>query len=667
MQLLYVWIEEYNNISKQGFCFSTDYNIFYDQKSTIYFEIKPKVPENFYQKTKNQNEGKITNITAIVGSNGSGKTSLLDYICSWSSSRFDFAGKNKSDIRGMIMFELEGRILLYVNGKEKEFQYVLPSIAANFSIDITRPSAISNFDRDSRIYHGIIPSYYSTSWTDRVTRAEYKEYELMNISNSHNFYYSHFGIAVDRKRKNTYHFVDFVDRHLSEDVRKQISFIDNNKSWISAEFDISDVKYFDISLIQKYTHEKHFTDLFKVISVWYAPHSETEFIQIMFVTASLLAYVFPNELVIEKHYKDDEFSYGDVDLINFLDGKKKSFDPFIEYLKKHRLFIESKSMKSIVDSSKDVKIEDYKIPETIKFLEYIRDKFTERNVEISREGRRAKSNYINIVNAPSFKFNPFTISVPFQFSREFLELYLNHLSTDATRDYLEFEPLALSSGENSLLTMYARLEHGYENYILNFEDFIGVRNTDTNKIVLMLDECDAWMHPQWQKKIVNNLLSYIPRVFKGMEIQLIFTSHSPLLLSDLLMQNVIFLKRNGQRNGIVSELNDHKETFASNIYTLLSDSFFVSGGFVGDFSKSKIDYVIKVLQKKLSEITSDELEEVRFITEHIGEPIIRNKLLSLQQEKIGADLITIYERLRKIEKVEGNTIKKKRDDSSKKR
>lgn len=666
MQLLYAWIDDHNNITNQGFCFSSDYYITYDQKNIFSFEPKPKIPKGFYQLTRERGDGQITNVTAIVGSNGSGKTSLLEFICSWSSSRFDFSGKPKDGMRGMIMFEEGGTIFLYVRSNEEERQFSMPKQIQSFSIEIGNPKKIQKFQRDSRIYHSLIPSYFSTSWTDRVTRSEYKEYELMNISNSYNFYESHFGMVVDRKRSTTYRFVDFVDRHNSEDVKKQISFIDANKSWIGHEFAISDLKNFQISIVQKYTHRDDFIELFKTISVWYVPKTEEEFLQIFFVTASLLAYIYPSDPTKQKYFNNGKDWLGELDLLYFLEGKEKSFDLFLEYLRNHPLHIKPVWTESIINSPKKVKTEDFKVPETILFLEFIRDSFKSNSISIERNGRKITKDFSGIVNSPSFKFNPFTIVVPFRLSNEFLKLYLNHLSTDSTSDYLEFHPLPLSSGESSLLTMYARLEHGYENFILNFEDFIGVRNTDTNKMILMIDECDAWMHPQWQKKIVNNLLSYLPRVFKGMEIQLIFTSHSPLLLSDLLMQDVVFLKRDGRKSGIVSELNDHKETFASNIYTLLSDSFFVSGGFIGDFSKGKIDHVIKILRKKLSDIKETELEEIRFITEHIGEPIIRNKLLNLQQEKVGADLITIYDRLKKVEK-KTNLTKNRKNDTGKKR
>lgn len=70
MELVYLWVEKYKNIEKQGFNFSPRFECKYDEvknELTIINENKEYVsifPENI-------------NITAIVGENGSGKSSLL--------------------------------------------------------------------------------------------------------------------------------------------------------------------------------------------------------------------------------------------------------------------------------------------------------------------------------------------------------------------------------------------------------------------------------------------------------------------------------------------------------------------------------------------------------------------------------------------------------------
>ena len=72
MELVYLWVEDYKNIRKQGFNFSPRFECEYDEESkelTI-DEKKDYVsifPDNI-------------NVTAIVGENGSGKTNLAELL-----------------------------------------------------------------------------------------------------------------------------------------------------------------------------------------------------------------------------------------------------------------------------------------------------------------------------------------------------------------------------------------------------------------------------------------------------------------------------------------------------------------------------------------------------------------------------------------------------------
>ncbi len=72
MELVYLWVEEYKNIEKQGFNFSPRFTCKYENNELIVIdkeETNEPYLKNFF--------GDNINITAIVGENGSGKSSIL--------------------------------------------------------------------------------------------------------------------------------------------------------------------------------------------------------------------------------------------------------------------------------------------------------------------------------------------------------------------------------------------------------------------------------------------------------------------------------------------------------------------------------------------------------------------------------------------------------------
>jgi predicted ATPase len=80
MELVYLWVEEYKNIRNQGFNFSPRFESKFDGENLTIYDKKEK--DN---KCKNKDYidnffGENINVTAIVGENGSGKSSLLNII-----------------------------------------------------------------------------------------------------------------------------------------------------------------------------------------------------------------------------------------------------------------------------------------------------------------------------------------------------------------------------------------------------------------------------------------------------------------------------------------------------------------------------------------------------------------------------------------------------------
>ncbi|MCT4120149.1 hypothetical protein ACH34E_01945 [Elizabethkingia anophelis] len=151
-----------------------------------------------------------------------------------------------------------------------------------------------------------------------------------------------------------------------------------------------------------------------------------------------------------------------------------------------------------------------------------------------------------------------------------------------------------------------------------------------NNINIIFDEIELYFHPQFQKSFIKDLLESI-EVLNGSyvnKLNIIFLTHSPFILSDIPKQNVLFLDG--------GEIRDFKKrnTFAANISTLLSDSFFIDNGLIGDFAIKKINEVIDFLNGKNKEM---KVEDCKSIIQLIDEPILQKKLIEMYSEKFPSE------------------------------
>lgn len=218
----------------------------------------------------------------------------------------------------------------------------------------------------------------------------------------------------------------------------------------------------------------------------------------------------------------------------------------------------------------------------------------------------------------------------------------------------------VSSGERVLYTLLSRIficifgkqgeiHHVRERRMVNAHDF------DGKTIILLLDEPDIQLHPEWQQKFLNMLLSSFAKFFPKVMFQIIITSHSPILISDIPKSNILFIEKRDGYSHVCSPMK-HKETFAANIHTLYNDSFFLDGVPIGDFAKGKIQEIYNKLNED-NNLSPEILKDIY----RIGEPIIRELLLKKYDSKcqnLAPDIRKQYliEELKKIEETEKGNI-----------
>jgi predicted ATP-binding protein involved in virulence len=197
----------------------------------------------------------------------------------------------------------------------------------------------------------------------------------------------------------------------------------------------------------------------------------------------------------------------------------------------------------------------------------------------------------------------------------------------------------MSSGENALLNFFSKLYSFIENNLVEQSKSL----PDKRKYILLLDEADLGFHPVWKKRYVDAILKTLPFFFESLKVipnlQIIITTHDPLTLSDLPINNVTFLQKdNGFCNAISDNGNNKiQKTFGANITDLLAHSFFVDNGLIGDFAKTKIKEVIdwvnesKVLSDKAksSQEFGNKLDYYKKVVNLIDEKVVKMKLAEM--------------------------------------
>lgn len=225
------------------------------------------------------------------------------------------------------------------------------------------------------------------------------------------------------------------------------------------------------------------------------------------------------------------------------------------------------------------------------------------------------------------------------------------------KDFINFEPSerSLSSGENALLNLFARF---HEVLVKDFSKLVSGAVNPLNFI--LLDEADLGFHPKWKKQFVKSILYFFEIYFKAFKtnVQIIFTTHDPLTLSDILNYNVVYLDKSSDSLVLNGE-SKPTNSFGANISDLLSDSFFVGDGLIGDFAKNKIQDVIEYINDKKTRpdkkwITSPEI--AKKVIDQIGEPYLCEKLNDMFLEEFPGFNVDEIKRLEeKLDRLKNGT------------
>ncbi len=598
MELVYLWVEKYKNIEKQGFNFSPRFTCKY--KDGV-LDIKPKEHiENFFADN--------INVTAVVGENGSGKSSLIEMLIETLDGFFIFLSKTQEQnstktqaeyiqhlyFAETIYFILADASNLYIIGKTKADTEVTivnntRLLCQQKKIEASNLEFLLNQCEELKKQLFVLHYDYSFScfrpYVREKSMSNSSPNSLVNIKELYDE--NELMIRCVPKKDGT----DGNDNILTNFEYDKIKILE---SLISNQSSILSTNYFNPSQIEfrQKLDDALFENFSNLKNIRESNLTTQKYLKFL-IYYSIVHLIFTNNNLKEKRNEVlnlvetcESFDKLDTQIKSKKEDILKLFDSSFE---------QDGTRKGSRSPSKLLKMKKY-----FEYLDILNnsEKAIESILEHGRTSIKVKIQNINKENVNLLTKIPFDVFNIFIF---------DNIKNAEYND--------LSNGEKSAL----RIRFYIEDILNNFEQ---------KNILVILDEPANDMHPEWQKK----LLTYLIEVFSNREkkFHFIISTHSPFILSDLMKQNIIFLK-NGENISETVNINP----FGANIHTLLSHVFFMKDGLMGEFAKGKINEVIALLKKE--QLSKNEIKTCKLIISIIGEPFLQTKLEQMYNEKFGLD------------------------------
>jgi len=624
MQLLFMWIEESDNGVIRNQNFNISGKLFFEYElttKTLTIKDKADYINNFFQ----DNES-IIDITAVVGTNGSGKTTFLNEILKHNiildtekKPKVIIAYKDTEDNTIKVVTTAE-----IVNRTDLQDKYKIDVIDFDriHTLDFTMLYVTNSFYGNkqilsSEIYRKIETYYLSTKSLTDNSRLIYDKRFEWDIGNQIYNSYDNFKILLLSSPSSL--FERFETENQIEYVMNSKTFGDMLLAPEDVTFSIKQISEKDIEYLKGKAINNEgavaFIDrinyLREKFSFWYTKENE-------YGSEDLAHKVLSNLLIEAQSVLNINFrgaaliSFGEclANFKSFLNKEKKDNQKKHEdYLNKYQ---EAQSNKTFFDNDRF----------------FIDDKSSMFDYYIKACDELASFSIIyhnRVLNQNEFK-------KPDLAHQEFLQLNLEKDKSEVAKilglakskfsfisKYIKLEWRQISDGEYAFLALFSRVYW-----------FINENKKAINKtLVILFDEIDMYLHPEWQRKLVNYLISDIQYVDRGIKIQIIYTTHSPITLSDMPKGNVIFMKKEDGK--CIVDRNDlHKQTFSSNIYTLFNDSFFmdIKKGFIGEHAFNYLNKAVEILNMK--NLTYNQTKFLDNLIEITGDTLIKAKLKKMR-------------------------------------
>lgn len=596
-----------------------------------------KSPYNEYLQSKN---GLSLSISAIVGENGSGKSSLVEFIIRLINN---FA----TSIFGEQNMTLAFEHLHYIDGVEGRLYFSIDGIPHMVSVE-NRSVTLESFslqqeNKDEKKFCAYnTPNIFDNEQSrepvvDASPISEWRDRKNEDLSIKEKLSKFFFYTLVNNYSIYAYNSFDYKEENTSLEyeakIRKKKYATDDERSWLNGIFHKNDG--YQVPLVLSPYRDKGNININlenelskeRLMALMIMPKQNFRVInnhlEVLGISISRKKYVYDAQRVRNKgYYKNltqagfDKIEnillkmWGDVIAEDLsLYKNRRYYQEAIDYLTyktlkisvlysqyKRFFYVSHRNIRSKVDEKQlqalvlRLSLDKSHITRKIRhILAYICYGLYERQLEydISLLSDKAKE----IIDKEVAKGNPFgkqfIYGIDDLVPPPIFDVKIQLVDQQNGND-VAFE--TLSSGEKQQAFVVSSILYHLGNIESVFRDNNKNRIAYSN-VCIILEEIELYFHPQFQKNLIKYILDGIKQMsfahIKG--IQLMIVTHSPFVLSDIPTSNILALEDGMQSK---TEL----QTFGANIYDMLNTSFFLHNSTIGDFAQWLIGRIILILR-----------------------------------------------------------------------
>lgn len=602
-------------------------------------------------------------ISAIVGQNGSGKSSIVEFFMRLINN---FAAATIGEMQG---YGQATEHLHFVDGVDGDLWYILKGDA--YRLNVKNCSVVlykyrKKEEKTNEIHYTEEQPIFSNN-KNSICKNLLEVHTALGDDDLKELYRNFFYTLISNQSIYAYNTLDFEDECNSDEKERQIAgksvnetFEVENRCWLHGLFHKNDA-YRTPLVITPYRHKGNMDinnerelAIERLVRL-YALHEDLRTINDHLLAESITySYDFRQDYGIKRvktrlQYKNltqggyeklkaqISKEWENVVKIDFTKcQQKRYYNEAIEYLvyktlkvsyqyKEHRDFYDATSMMDdaynedtlheyIITLSKDHSHITRKIFQTLAFLKFNvfdinRESINpqaEETIDFSVLGKKwfemTKTSSNDMVSDILVHLRMQAIVPP-----PFMKMKINLCEKSDSNKKINFE--TLSSGEKQQIFTISSILYHLDNINSAHVDKSSTQRIKYGNVCIVLEEIELYYHPQLQQQFIHYFLDGIKDV--NLEhiksIHLIIVTHSPYVLSDIPRTNVLALKKEDTEP--ISDLR----SFGANVYDMLKDSFFLENGAMGMFAQWEVAHLMACMKVHQWAIAADDTKEFPFV------------------------------------------------------